>query len=260
MTVRELSIASVKGTRLVHPASLRVGPDGVADDRRFHVVAADGRQHGATRSALTRVGCDWDPDGGRLALSLPGGEEVAGEVAFGGPVTGHVTWDGGRPVEGREVLGPWSHALSQYLGEPVRLVEATGAGRAVDVAPVTLVSDASVRRLEAELGANGIGSRRFRMTLTLAGLRAHEEDEWYGRELRAGSCVLRVAGPVPRCAVTTRDPLTGVRDQPTLKAIVAYRPPVALADGTLVKAPFGVYAEVVQPGTVAAGDRVELLG
>lgn len=260
MTVRELAVAVVKGTRLLHPTAAQIGPHGIADDRRFHVVAASGLQHGATRAKLTLVACRWDPGDRRLALELPGGGVVEGAIDHGGPVTGRVSWDANRLVEGREVLGPWSQALSDHLGEPVVLVEPGGERRALDVAPVTLVSDASVRRLEDELGATDVGARRFRMTLTLDGLRPHEEDEWYGRELRVGGCRLRVTGPVPRCAVVTRDPRTGARDHATLKAIVGYRPPVRLGDGTLVKAPFGVYAEVLEPGVVRAGDAVVVAG
>jgi uncharacterized protein YcbX len=256
VSVRELAVAVVKGTRLQHPDAAHIGPHGIADDRRFHVVAAGGRQHGAARTPLTRVACRWEPQDRRLVLELPGGDVVEGAIEHGRPVTGRVSWDGNRPVEGREVLGPWSEALSGYLGEPVVLVEPSGERRALDVAPVTLVSTASVGRLEAQLGVTGVGARRFRMTLTLDGLRAHEEDEWYGRELQVGGCRLRVTGPVPRCAVVTRDPRTGTRDHATLKAIVGYRPPIRLDDGTLVKAPFGVYAEVLQPGVVRAGDDV----
>ncbi|HSD80449.1 MAG TPA: MOSC domain-containing protein [Solirubrobacteraceae bacterium] len=260
MVVSELSIAVVKGTRLVHPGALRIGPGGAEDDRRFHVVAAGGRQEGAPRRALTLVRAGWDADARRLTLRFPDGGAVDGTAELGGPAVARVTWDCGRPVDGREVLGPWSQARSAYLGEPVVLAEAAAPRRAIDVAPVTLVSAASVERLEVALGASGIGARRFRMTMLLDGLQAHEEDRWYGRALTAGGCRLRVTGPVPRCAVVTRDPDTARRDHAALRAIVGYRPPVELADGSVVKAPFGVYAEVEEPGTVRAGDRVVVDG
>ena len=54
------------------------------------------------------------------------------------------------------------------------------------------------------------------MLVGLAGCRPHEEDEWNGRLLRVGEAVVRVGGPVPRCATTTRDPETGERDFDTL--------------------------------------------
>jgi hypothetical protein len=257
--VSELSIAVVKGTRLLHPRAMAIDSDGLRDDRRFHVVAASGRQRGAVRPRLTTVATEWDPAPGRLTLRFPDGGSVGGQVVLGAPRVGLVAWDGDRPLEGREVVGPWSEALSEHLGEPVFLVEAAAPARARDVAPVTLVSDGSIGRLEQELGVAGLGSRRFRMNVFLEGLHAHAEDDWYGRRVGLGGCVLRVTGPVPRCAVVTRDPLTGVRDHATLKGIVAYRDPVPQPGGDPVDAPFGVYAEVEQPGAVALGDAVRVV-
>ena len=179
-------------------------------------------------------------------------------MVLGERASGRVTWDGDRPVAGRRLTGPWSDALSDYLGERVELLEAIEARRAIDVAPVTLLGDGSVARLERELGTP-LGSRRFRMTVTLGGLEAHEEDTWYGRALEIGGCRLRVDGPVPRCVATTHDPRTGVRDHATLRGIVAYRDPVEMPDGGVVNAPFGVYATVERPGAIRVGDRARLL-
>jgi uncharacterized protein YcbX len=60
--------------------------------------------------------------------------------------------------------------------------------------------------------------------------------------------VLRVTEPVPRCAVTTRDPDSGRRVYPTLKAIAELR---GKRDVT-----FGVWCEVVASGPVRVGDVV----
>jgi uncharacterized protein len=56
--------------------------------------------------------------------------------------------------------------------------------------------------------------------------------------------VLRVSGPVPRCAATTRHPDLGDADLKTLHLLKTAR------DSIL----FGVYAEVVTPGTIRVGD------
>jgi len=256
IAVREISIAVVKGTRLLHPEAVDVERDGVVDDRRFFLVGPDGRRLDATLPGLSAIQVEWNRENRALALVLPNGTRVAGTVELGEPASGAIAWDGGRPSPGREVLGPWADALSELLGKRVRLLEATEP--AWDVTPVTVVSDASVRRLEEVMGTPSLGSRRFRMTLTLAGARAHEEDEWEGREARIGTCVLRMRGPVPRCVTVTRDPDTGRRDHPTLRGIVSYRDDVAQRTGPPVRAPFGVYAEVVEPGRIAVGDAVRL--
>ena len=57
---------------------------------------------------------------------------------------------------------------------------------------------------------------------------------------------------VGRCATTTRDPDTGLRDLDTLGTIAEYRADVA----TREPLPFGVWGEVVEPGRVALGDPV----
>jgi uncharacterized protein YcbX len=92
------------------------------------------------------------------------------------------------------------------------------------------------------------------MLFTVAGCAEHEEDGWDGRLLRVGEAVLRVGGPVPRCAVTTRDPDTGERDLDVLRLITSYR---GVRDGEAID--FGVYGTVEQPGRVRLGAAVEPL-
>lgn len=257
--VGELALAVVKGTRLTHPEAVAIGPTGLRDDRRFHVVSAHAMQHGAARAALTRIGADWDPATRRLALRLPDGAVADGVVELGEPVTGHPAWDRRRAVPGRAVRGPWSAALSRALGQEVRLVEASGPRRALDIGPVTLVGRASAAQLGAAMGVGDLGTRRFRMNLTVDGIDPYEEDRWLGRTVAVGGCRLRVTGAVPRCVVVTRDPKRGRRDHDVLRALTATRPPLPGPDGAPVRAPFGVYAEVVEPGVVAVGDPVALL-
>jgi uncharacterized protein YcbX len=259
--VSELSLTPVKGTRLSHPEAVDVDATGLRDDRLFHVVLAErDRQLGATRAALAPIESAWDRATERLTLRLPGGRVVEDRVELGRELDARVSWNGWAPLPGREVLGPWSSALSEQLGERASLGMTTAPGRAIDVAPVTLVSTASIARLERELGKAGLGARRFRMNLVLDGAGEHEEDSWYGRRLTVGGCVLRVTGPVPRCVTVTRDPATGVRDADVLRAIVGYRAAIpAPGTGEPVEAPFGVYAQVERGGRIAAGDRVGLL-
>lgn len=150
-----------------------------------------------------------------------------------------------RTVHAKRLVGPWSDALSAYAGAPLSLVRVDEGSFAKDVHVATLVSDGSL----AALG--GLDGRRFRMLLELEGCHAWEEDRWDGGLVRAGKALLRIAGPVPRCAVTTQDPATGVRDHDTLRAIRAIRGRDAGG-----KLNIGMYAEVVEPGRVAVGDTV----
>ena len=73
-TVSRLSIAPVKGMALVHPDEIALERFGVAANRRFHVVDADGRRYGQIRNGtLVRVQPDYDESSGRLALRFPDG-------------------------------------------------------------------------------------------------------------------------------------------------------------------------------------------
>jgi uncharacterized protein len=179
---------------------------------------------------------------------------VEGEVVPGEQVE---TLFYGRTVVGRLVEGPWSEALSELAGKPLRLVRTEHEGEGLDRgarAGATLVSTASLEALGAAAGtADPVDGRRFRMTIGVAGVEAHAEDGWLGRRVRAGGAVLEVRGNVGRCVVTKTHPETGVRDLDTLDAIAAYREAVPTSEPL----PFGVWCEVVEPGPVALGDPVE---
>lgn len=245
-SVAAISITPVKSLGLLHPHDVELTPAGVRGNRAYYLVDEGGRLVGGVQHG-TLVQVRPEVTDGRLTLRFPDGSSVSGAVELGDVVTTDF-W--GRQVEGRLVDGPWSAALSDYAGRPLQVVRAVDDD-AFDVKPATIVSLASCRRLGDELGAE-VDHRRFRMLLTLDGCEPHEEDTWSGTNVRVGEAVLRVGGPVPRCAVTTQDPNTGIRSLDTLRAIKDYR---GLRDGKQVD--FGVYAEIEQPGRVRVGDAVE---
>ena len=146
----------------------------------------------------------------------------------------------------------WSTFFSDIVGRRVQLVHARGS--AYDVHPVTLLGTGSVEELARHAGIPEVDSRRFRMLIEFAGGEPHVEDSWEGKLLEVGDAVLRAGGPVKRCAATTRDPDSGAVDLQTLRLIMAYRGRQRSALG--VGAHFGIYGEVVRPGTVSVGDRL----
>lgn len=247
VVVERINVAPVKSLGLEHPAAIELGERGAREDRRFFLISG-GRLFGGVRHGpLVRVRPKWDPLERTLALAFPDGSHVDGEVTHGAAVTVDF-W--GRSVSGRRVEGPWSDALSDYASAPIDLVERDEATHATDVQPATIVSRATVDRLGAS------DARRFRMLLELDGCAPFEEDSWRGRTIEAGGAVLKVGGPVPRCAVTTQDPDTGVRDYDTLGAIRDVRGTRA-EDGKSLDC--GVYAEVLAPGGVRVGDAITLV-
>jgi uncharacterized protein YcbX len=246
-----ISISPVKGFRLSHPEEVELGPDGVVENRRFFLIGPDGER---LRSSLTPwpvvVRADYDAGVERLRMSFPDGTEIESDAnALGEPVHAQA---GSLDLRGRVVEGPWEEPLSELAGHPVRLVRPDGIGVGLH-APVTLVSDGSLGRLARQAGEGRIDSRRFRMLFELTGCDAHEEDTWEGKSFAVGEAVVRVGGPVDRCAVTTRDPDTGERDLDTLRLIKSYRGQRE-SDGAIL---FGVYGSIVQPGRVRVGDAFE---
>jgi uncharacterized protein len=251
-TVARLNVTPVKGTRLQHPDAVELTPLGIVGNRRFHFVDAAGELASCTDiGALMQLESAWDPTSGTLAISFPDGSRVT-QLVVRGPA--HVTDFDGKPVPASFVPGPIDEAVCEFAGQALRLVIADREGDGPDVHRLSLTSLASVADLGARHGRPDLDPRRFRMNLELDGLAAFEEEGWAGRLVRAGEAVIRVLGQVPRCVATTRDPQTGDKDFDTLKHIAAYRP-LMVPRGV----PFGMYAEVEQPGRVALGDQVEPL-
>jgi uncharacterized protein YcbX len=195
------------------------------------------------------VRAEYDVEGEQLRMEFPDGTQVAGDATRLGD---HVhSTSGSLDVTGRVVEGPWEAPLSELAGRPVQLVRADGAGEGLNE-PVTLLSDGSIASLSRQ-AEREVDSRRFRMLLELSGCQAHEEDSWEGRLFAVGDAVVRVSGPVERCAVTTRDPDTGAVDLDTLRLIKGYRGQRP-GDGAIL---FGVYGRVEQPGRVRVGDALD---
>src|ERR1041384_7906002 len=248
MHVARISVSPVKGFRLSHPEEVLLGPNGVEGNRRFLLVDADGqRLRSSTTPWPVRVRADYDAETEVLRLRFPDGTELEGSALAGGERI-HST-SGTIDVTGRIVEGPWDVPLSALAGKPVRLARADHTGAGMN-APVTLVSDGSLVRLAREAGRSEVDPRRFRLLFQREGCEAHEEDTWDGSTFAIGDAVIRVGGPVDRCAVTTRDPDTGERDLDTLRLLKDYRGQRE-SDGAVL---FGVYAFVEQPGIVRVGD------
>lgn len=252
--VTALGITPVKGTRLRRVDAVRLDRNGVRENRRFFLIDETGKMVNATHlGALSTIVSDYDDSARRLSLTFPDGRVLDGEVRLGDQLT---TRFYGEPAAARLVSGDWSEAISEYVGKPLRLVEA-GEDGAVDRGPsgaVTLVSQASLDRLAEQAGQPSVDSRRFRMLIEVNGVGPHEEDGWVGRTLHLGESVLRGRGHVGRCVITNRDPESGEITLQTLKILGRYRRGL----DTTEPVAFGIYGEIVQPGTIRVGDFVDV--
>ena len=143
--------------------------------------------------------------------------------------------------------------LKDAPGNPPRIVEAPGhtfsdAQQKPDSTTykyVSLVNLASVGELEKVVRIP-VDPLRFRANFYLSGLSAWNERDWVGSEVMAGKARLRVVSSITRCAATSVNPATAMRD--------------LNVPGTLLKEFWhnimGVYAEVIRGGEVVRGDGV----
>lgn len=242
--VVRLGYAAVKGTRHDERAEVVLDDHGPVGDRAFCLVDVEQRRvlRTVTHRALVGVRAHWD--GSALNVVLPDGRAAGGPPRPSGEDVVCDYW--GRQVPHTLTEGPHSALLSDHLGRDVRLATAPRGG-VVYGAPVSLITTASLRDLEARSGRSDVvtTAARFRMTAVVdAGDTPYVEEGWFGRELRLGDAVVRVHGPVPRCGVVDLDPETGEKDGSLLKTLAGYRP------RTGGEPWFGVDATVVSPGVV----------
>jgi hypothetical protein len=248
--VKVIHIAPVKSLGLAQPSAVHVGPRGIVEDRRLHLVNERGRlltQREVGR--LVQVKSEYQAEPERLCLRFPDGATLEGPLTLGEAVITRI-W--GRQVPGHVVAGDWSRALSDFCQQPVTLVRSDLPGQCYDEFPISLLSQASLEALGRQPRLVGVAfdSRRFRPNFLLEGCQAHEEDSWLGGTVQVGEAVrLRVVAPDPRCAITTHNPETGEGDVDIPSLIKNYRHNPRTAY-------FGVYAQVEQPGPVSLGDMV----
>jgi uncharacterized protein YcbX len=250
--VHGLALTAIKGTRLHEVDSLTLGLEGVRENRRFLLIDDRDRMiNGKHLGELQAIVADYSDHERRLAITLPDGSRVEDVVRDGEPVVAQF-YSG--ILRGELVDGPWSEAISQFAAQPLRLVEAGEAG-AVDrglLGAASLISRASLDRLAEVGGCDGIDPRRFRMLIEVVGIDAHAEDEWVGRSVRIGDGLVRFEGHVGRCLITSRDPVTGTVDLPTLDMLREYRKDLESTEPL----PFGIYGRVLEPAVIRIGDRV----
>ncbi|MDQ6804942.1 MAG: MOSC domain-containing protein [Actinomycetota bacterium] len=254
MHVRGLLISPIKGLRVTPCEELRLEHGGVCENRRFYLVDERGTMvNGKQVGELSELRSEYRDDERTLTVTLPGGERISGPVRVGAEVDARFF---GMTLRAAVVLGPWSAAISAHVGRSLRLVEADPARKGVDRGDrgtVSLVSRGSLDRLAAVAGNGGeIDPRRFRMLVEIDGVDPHAEDAWVGRRVRIGEALVGFNGHVGRCLVTSRNPDSGTVDLPTLDLLREYRDHEPLTEPL----PFGIYGEVIEPGTVRVGDPV----
>jgi uncharacterized protein YcbX len=147
--------------------------------------------------------------------------------------------------EPRIAGSPWTSqasaaAIRAAAGADARLVRYDGRER-FDVLPLLIATDGAIAAL-------GVDHRRLRPNIVIEGVDGLAERQWPGRRLRIGAVVIEVAKLRGRCVMTTYDPDTQEQDLSVLKRIASEFGGRMALD-----------SDVIEAGTIAVGDRVELV-
>ncbi|KAG9466120.1 hypothetical protein GDO78_017189, partial [Eleutherodactylus coqui] len=221
-------IKSCKGIPLQEAECREYGlKDGQLRDRHWLVVKED-KVHVTARQEPRMVLITATCDGGNLTLAAPEMNDL--KIPLTLPKTNAVfaCKVHGNEVQGRDCGDEVSNWINSFLkrSQMYRLVYFedamkprdpkkefslyTESGKVAypDLAPILLISEASVENVNAKLEKK-VSTRNFRPNIVVSGCDAFAEDTW--NEIQIGSQVtLKRVMPCPRCILTTVDPDTGI--------------------------------------------------
>ncbi len=255
-------VKSMQGEELNAAA---VGQRGVAGDRAYALVdAADGKVASAKNPRkwpslfdFRAVLAEPPRDGGQLPpvrITLPDGTIVGSEQKDLDQILSGIL---GRQVT-LSAAAPQTASLEEYWPDVEGLThreavtdEALPAGTFFDFAVAHLLTTATIDHLRELYPQGRFEVRRFRPNVVVqpsSGEEGFVENKWIGHTLAVGDEVrFRITGGCPRCVMTTLAQSDLPRDLGVLRTAVQHN-----------QAHVGVYAAVVQGGTIRRGDPVRL--
>ena len=265
--VRRYPVKSMLGEDL---AEADVSRSGLARDRRLAVVS---RRTGKVASAkyprlwrdMLTLSAEALDDAARI--TLPGGDKVWStdpgvdetlSAVLDQPVTLTGTPPPGATLDRAVPEAVLRDGIKAEV--PATLIEigaATPPGTFVDFAPLHLITTATLDRI-AELNPyRHARLERYRPNVVIrTGAGGFTENDWLGRRLRVGDdLVLRVIARTPRCAIPTLAHGDLPRDTEALRVVARHNRIRPLPDADPEPCA-GVYAQVLHPGRIAAGDPV----
>jgi uncharacterized protein YcbX len=264
-----LSVLGIEGDRHWAVRSLEIGgirgAKRIGDLMKFSAVfVGDGVADGPGHVEITL------PDGGRVCSDDRDVDERLSAALSHRVTLQHLPADndpehfrrgpgsGGDPVqELRDIFGREAdEPLPDFSAFPPEVVEfESPPGTHYDCWPLLVMTTSAMRSLGEALPGSNTDIRRFRPSLVVdTGDEAgHPEFAWTGRTAVIGDeatgPVVEFLKPCPRCVMTTREVAGGIpADRQVLRHIVRD------LDQNL-----GVYARIMRPGPVRAGDSVRFL-
>jgi uncharacterized protein YcbX len=181
---------------------------------------------------LAALGCAYEDDGAVLVGTPPEGPAWRADL---------------RTAAGCAEATTHLNALLGPRGDGAARVVPAGSLSLTDIPQngLSVVNLASVDDFARRVG-RPIDPLRFRANVYVEGLPAWAERGWIGRRILIGSLAVHVDAHIERCKATQVDPTTAARDVDTVRLLREHYGHVEL----------GVYAEAVEAGRVAVGDRV----
>ena len=279
MKVEQLWRYPVKSMMGEEMTSCRLGPVGLAGDRGWAVRDEErGGIRGAKKiAALMQFSARYlgEPDGA-VEIGAPDGSAIASSDADRDERLSHaldhpVTLWPRRPPSDLDHYrrGPADHEdlmdeLRSIFGRtpdeplpdlsrfPPEILEyESPPGTYVDAYPLMVMSTSALKSLQDALPDASVDVRRFRPNLVIdtGGRSGHPELEWAGMRARIGSATVELTTPCPRCIMVTH----AIDDQmPADRSILRHI--VRDLDQNV-----GMYATVVEEGTIGRGDSVLLM-
>ncbi|MFI6937808.1 MOSC domain-containing protein [Streptomyces sp. NPDC050418] len=267
--LHSIHLHPLKAARGFAPPEAVVEPWGLAGDRRWMLVDANGRQvtqREHTQLALVHV--ELAPQG--LRVTAPGRAALQIEVPEAGEtVTVKVFDDKVEVAPAATEAHAW---FSAYLETEVRLVhlDEPGSRRPIDPEyaqpgetvsfadgyPLLLTTRSSLDALNSLIAQGDYADEgplpmnRFRPNVVIEGTAPWAEDDF--KRLAIGEAVFRVARPCGRCVVTTTDQVTAQRGKEPLRSLARHR---RFGDQLV----FGQNLIPETLGTIRVGDPVRLL-
>jgi uncharacterized protein YcbX len=249
-------VKSMQGERLQQAALQR---DGIAGDRTRAVVdRASGRVLNAKREgrlleASARLASG---DAGATPLvTVPGHDEVAADdPQLDGWLSAWLARDVSmqQPDAVRRSLTTMPADFEDDDSDEIEW--RMRPGRFHDLAPVHVLTTASLRTMAAAAPTLDWRVRRFRPTILLdvGDADGFVEQDWVGAAIHlGGAAMVTVRKPTVRCVMTTRWQPPSGDDASIDRQLDVLRTLLARTDGSL-----GVYGNVEVPGTIAVGDPV----
>lgn len=175
-------------------------------------------------------------------------DEPAGMVTLTHPKLGDFTFDPDGDASG---FLDWVRPIMPAdRAQSARLIKVPNRGMTdSDFPSVTICNMASHRAVEQTIGFE-MSIHRWRGNIWLDGddLLPWDEFDWMDRNIRIGDAILRPRERTDRCAATTTNPETGLRDADTLSVLDRFG-----------HRDFSVRAEVINGGNIEIGSKAELI-